>query len=170
MSPIILIVRQNRTYIDSLSVVVYGNDKACFVDAIVENRKSPYLIGVRKYCAQRGKGAKTASSHQSIPVFYRCLGISMFQCKFVQSFSCNNVHGLTAYLGVFLAAGNVARSMSEAVPCYCTPHSREADPSVLWISAPNSIPHIHSVSASALQISDQRHKQGVAHQLCDLHT
>ena len=167
---IILIVRQNCTYIDSLSVVVYGSNKACFVDANVENRKSPYLIGVRRYCAQRGKGVKTASSHQSIPVFYRCLGIRMFQCKFVESFSCNNVQGLMAYLGVFLAARNAARSMSEAVPCHCTPQYREADPSVLWISAPDSIPHIHSVSASALQIPGQRHKQGAACQSCDLHT
>ena len=159
---IILIVRQNCTYIDSLSVVMYGSNKACFVDANVENRKSPYLIGVRRYCAQRGKGVKTASSHQSIPVFYRCLGIRMFQCKFVESFSCNNVQGLMAYLGVFLAARNAARSISEAVPCHCIPQSLEADPSVLWISAPNSIPHIHSVSASGPLILGQCHGQGVA--------
>jgi len=48
---------------------MYCRDKPRFIAANIENRKSSYLVCVRKSCTQFGKRVESALLHQSVPAF-----------------------------------------------------------------------------------------------------
>src|SRR5262245_16671264 len=98
--PLVVIrVREDVFDEDFLVSIVYFRNQAVVIAFDIEDRASPYGVGVPKSCAYLRKVAPVGLPRQFVPLFQRRLGIGMFFPELAQSLFADDSHSAIPFNG-----------------------------------------------------------------------